>query len=89
MTGKVYYSLYERLLHGKVLREAFRRVKASGGSGGIDHQNIDDFKMDMDSNIRMLVEELRDKSYKPLPVKRVEIPKGNGKVRLLGIPRSS
>lgn len=86
MTGKVYYSLYDRLLHGKVLREAFKRVKESGGSGGIDHQDIDSFSTDIEANIRKLVEELRDKSYKPLPVRRVEIPKGNGKMRLLGIP---
>lgn len=86
MTGKVYYSLYDRLLHGKVLREAFKRVKESGGSGGIDHQDIDSFSTDIEGNIQKLVEELRDKSYKPLPVRRVEIPKGNGKMRLLGIP---
>lgn len=86
MTGRVYYSLYDRLLHEGVLFEAFKRVKASGGAGGIDHQDIDDFESGLGCNIHKLVEELRDKSYKPLPVKRVEIPKGNGKVRLLGIP---
>lgn len=86
MTGRVYYSLYDRLLHERALRGAFKRVKASGGTGGIDHQDIDDFETDIEGNIRMLMKELRDKSYVPLPVKRVEIPKGNGKVRLLGIP---
>lgn len=86
MTGRVYYSLYDRLLYEKTLHEAFRRVKASGGTGGIDHQDIEDFGSSADSNIRLLVKELRDKTYSPLPVKRVEIPKGNGKVRLLGIP---
>jgi len=86
MTGKVYYSLYDRLLHEKTLYEAFKRVKASGGTGGIDHQDIDGFESSIGDNITGLVKELRSKTYKPLPVKRVEIPKGNGKMRLLGIP---
>lgn len=86
MTGKVYYSLYDRLLHEKVLYEAFKRVKSSKGTGGIDHQNIEDFEANIKLNIQKLVTELRHKSYKPLPVRRVEIPKENGKVRLLGIP---
>ncbi|MBF9018590.1 MULTISPECIES: reverse transcriptase domain-containing protein, partial [unclassified Oceanispirochaeta] len=86
MTGRVYYSLYDRLLHVKTLYEAFRRVKASGGTGGIDHQDIEGFESSIGDNISHLVEELRSNTYKPLPVKRVEIPKGNGKMRLLGIP---
>lgn len=86
MTGRVYYSLYDRLLHEKNLREAFKRVKASKGAGGIDHQNIGDFESEVETNIQTLVKELREKTYKPSPVKRVEIPKGDGKVRLLGIP---
>lgn len=86
MTGKIYYSLYDRLLHGKTLHEAFKRVRASGGTGGIDHQDIESFESSIGDNISHLVEELRSKTYKPLPVKRVEIPKGDGKMRLLGIP---
>jgi RNA-directed DNA polymerase len=86
MTGRVYYSLYDRLLHEKLLFEAFKRVKASRGKGGIDHQDIGDFEAELSQNIQMLVKELKDKTYRPSPVKRVEIPKGNGKVRKLGIP---
>jgi len=86
MTGRVYYSLYDRLLHERTLYEAFKRVKASKGAGGIDDQNIGDFEAKVETNIQTLVKELRDKRYNPLPVKRVEIPKGNGKVRKLGIP---
>jgi RNA-directed DNA polymerase len=86
MTGKVYYSLYDRLLHGTVLYEAFKKVKRSKGTGGIDHQDIVSFETNIKDNILKLVTELKDKSYTPSPVKRVEIPKENGKVRLLGIP---
>jgi len=87
MTGKVYYSLYDRLLHGGVLIEAFKKVKRSKGAGGIDRQSIESFESNIKDNILKLVTELKDKSYKPSPVKRVEIPKENGAgVRLLGIP---
>jgi len=86
MTKRVYYSLYDRLLHEKPLFEAFRKVKVSNGKGGIDRQEIGDFELDLSGNIQTLVNELRDKTYVPMPVKRVEISKGNGKVRKLGIP---
>ncbi len=51
MTGRVFYSLYDRLLHEKPLFEAFKRVKASKGKGGIDHQEIGDFEADLSENI--------------------------------------
>lgn len=86
MTGRVFYSLYDRLLHVGTLAEAFKRVKAAGGTGGIDRQNIAGFESELGCNLQKLVEELRGKRYRPLPVKRVEIPKENGKVRKLGIP---
>jgi group II intron reverse transcriptase/maturase len=86
MTGRIYYSLYDRLLHEKALLEAFKKVKVSKGKGGIDHQEIGDFEEDLSGNIQMLVRELKDKTYCPSPVKRVEISKGNGKFRKLGIP---
>lgn len=86
MTGRIYYSLYDRLLHERALFEAFKRVKSAGGAGGIDRQNIADFESDLDRNVQILVKELKEKSYLPSPVKRVEIPKGNGKTRRLGIP---
>jgi len=86
MTRKVYYSLYDRQLHGGVLIEAFKKVKHSKGAGGIDRQSIESFESNIKDNILNLVTELKDKSYSPSPVKRVEIPKENGKVRLLGIP---
>lgn len=86
MRVKVYYSLYDRMLQEKALLKAFKRVKQSKGAGGIDNQNIEEFELELERNIQKLVEELGNKTYKPSPVKRVEIPKGNGKVRLLGIP---
>jgi group II intron reverse transcriptase/maturase len=83
---KVYYSLYDRLLSQESLYRAYRKVKANGGKPGMDGISIQDFAQDLPGQIVMLVSELRDKSYQPLPVKRVEIPKPDGGVRKLGIP---
>jgi group II intron reverse transcriptase/maturase len=61
-------------------------VKANGGKPGVDGQTVEAFAQDMAEEIVMLVSELRDKSYQAQPVRRVEIPKVTGGVRLLGIP---
>lgn len=86
MTGRVYYSLYDRLLHEEALLKAFKQVKSSKGRGGVDHQDLGDFNANLSCNIRTLVKELKEKTYHPDPVLRVKIPKGKNKVRLLGIP---
>lgn len=83
---KIWYSLYDRMLRRKHLIEAFRKVKSAKGAGGIDGQSINDFAASLATNIDRLLAELRDKSYQPLAVRRVEIPKANGGKRLLGIP---
>ncbi|MCF7915821.1 MAG: group II intron reverse transcriptase/maturase [Spirochaetaceae bacterium] len=83
---RVYYTLYGRLLEPKALVEAFRKVKRSKGAPGIDGQSVDQFEADLGTHLRQLREELQEKSYRPLPVRRVEIPKPDGGVRKLGIP---
>ena len=82
----MYYSLYDRLLSTESMHRAYRKVKANGGKAGVDGQSIQDFAQDLSGQIAMLVSELRDKRYQPLPVKRVEILKENGGIRKLGIP---
>lgn len=82
---KVWYSLYGRMLNRSNLVQAFLKVKSSKGSGGIDGQTIKDFSESLSRNIDQLLTELREKSYQPQPVRRVEIPKPGG-IRLLGIP---
>lgn len=82
----IYHSLYDRMLHEKGLLQAFRKVKSNKGKPGIDGQTIEDFAEHLPEEIAQLASELRGKSYRPQPVKRVEIPKGGGGKRLLGIP---
>jgi group II intron reverse transcriptase/maturase len=83
---KEYYSLYDRMLCKKRLYKAFLKVKSAKGSAGVDGQSIEDFAEELQRNLDMLVGELKEKSYKPKPVKRVEIPKFGGGKRKLGIP---
>lgn len=82
----IWYSLYDRMLDRERLHEAFKQVKSAKGSAGIDGQSIYDFALREETEVDQLLTELRNKSYKPLPVLRVEIPKPAGGMRKLGIP---
>ena len=84
--NKIYYTLYGRLLSRNALVMAFKKVKSANGSPGIDRQSIKDFKDSLVDNVEQLFCELKDKSYRPQPVKRVEIDKDDGGKRMLGIP---
>ena len=68
------------------VEEAYKRVKANKGSAGIDHQSLQDFESDKQNNLYKLWNRLSSGSYMPPPVLRVEIPKGDGGIRKLGIP---
>lgn len=83
---RVWYSLYDRLLHTDVLEKAFKKVKSSNGAPGIDGQSCKGFALNRSENIAELLGELRTKAYRPSPVKRVEIEKPDGGIRLIGIP---
>lgn len=83
---KVWYSLYGRLLDERALKAAFARVKKAKGAPGIDGQTIADFAAAEEPEIARLLQELKGKSYQPLPVRQVMIPKPNGGERALGIP---
>jgi RNA-directed DNA polymerase len=84
-----FYALYDRIHRPDVLRDAWHRVAANDGKPGVDGVCIRDLKKDEEALERLLSElhsELKSKTYRPLPVKRVYIPKPNGKQRPLGIP---
>jgi RNA-directed DNA polymerase len=66
--------------------EAYKRVKANRGAGGIDGVDITEFEKDLKNNLYKLWNRMSSGSYFPTAVKGVEIPKKNGKKRLLGIP---
>ncbi|MGS0683045.1 reverse transcriptase domain-containing protein [Shewanella sp. 125m-7] len=83
---KVYYSLYSRMSDIRSLYSGFKKVWKSKGAAGIDRQSLSDYASNLENNLRQLQHELQTKQYQPLAVKRVEIPKEGGGIRLLGIP---
>jgi group II intron reverse transcriptase/maturase len=78
--------LLEKILHRDNMNEAFKRVTKNKGSHGIDGLTTDELLSYLKENGANLRQSLLDGIYVPLPVRRVEIPKDNGKKRQLGIP---
>jgi len=66
--------------------EAFKRVKANGGSAGVDEESIEMFESKLSGNLYKLWNRLCSGSYFPPPVKGVPIPKKSGGTRMLGVP---
>ena len=80
------FSVYGQILNEKILKEAWKKVRSNKGAGGVDKVTVEKFGDNLDENIKQLLTELKEKTYKPSPVRRVYIPKKNGKMRPLGIP---
>ena len=79
-------SLLEKILHRDNMNEAFKKVVKNKGSHGIDGLTTDELLSYLKENGANIRQTLFDGTYAPLPVRRVEIPKDNGKKRQLGIP---
>jgi RNA-directed DNA polymerase len=78
--------LLEQILTRGNLNRAYKQVKRNEGAGGIDGMQVDELLPFLKENREELVQSLRGGKYRPKPVRRVEIPKSNGKTRKLGIP---
>ena len=78
----------DKVYSRKNLKLAWERVRANRGASGIDQVTIEDFEANLDENLERLHQDLRDQTYQPQAVLRVEIPKKGapGKTRPLGIP---
>lgn len=82
-----FHALYDKVYREDTLLEAWKRVKANGGTGGIDRICINDItEYGVDKFLKEIQKELKQGKYHPKPVRRTFIPKGNGEQRPLGIP---
>lgn len=85
-----FYTLYDKVYRDDILWEAWRRVKANKGAGGVDDVEIEDltdYPERLEQLMTELKEDLKTKRYRPRPVRRVYIPKPHGTgQRPLGIP---
>jgi RNA-directed DNA polymerase len=70
----------------ELMHKAFKAVKKNRGAAGIDKVSIEMYKTNLHENLLSLMKELKQGNYQPIPLKRVYIPKGDGKLRPLGIP---
>ena len=78
--------MLEDIINPLNLNAAYRKVRQNRGSGGVDRMTVDELLPYLKTHGGEIVRELLDGRYMPCPVRRVEIPKDNGKMRQLGIP---
>lgn len=82
-----FYALYDKVYRQDVVRFAYARSKANGGAAGVDGQTFEDIEAyGVERWLDELTQELKSRTYRPRPVRRVYIAKPDGKQRPLGVP---
>jgi RNA-directed DNA polymerase len=84
--GGRWYSLIDKVCAPATLEAAWERVWDNAGAAGVDRQSVERFRTNEDLYLAELAAALRDGSYRAQPVRRVDIPKGDGRTRPLGTP---
>jgi RNA-directed DNA polymerase len=85
-SGRRWYLLYDKLYALENLRVAWEQVKENGGAAGVSGQTIAQYGDGLEQRLNDLARKLKDQTYEARPIRRAYIPKGNGKLRPLGIP---
>jgi group II intron reverse transcriptase/maturase len=82
-----FHALYDKVYRRDVLAFAYECCKANGGAAGVDGQSFEDIEeYGVERWLDELAEELKSRTYRPRPVRRVYIPKPDGKQRPVGVP---
>jgi RNA-directed DNA polymerase len=84
--GGKWFSLMDKVYRKQTLGAAWQKVRANAGAAGVDGQSVERFEARAEVYLEELERALRMGEYRPEPIRRVEIPKGDGKMRPLGIP---
>src|SRR5665213_4517646 len=84
--GGKWFSLVDKAIRPTSLEAAWRKVARNKGAAGVDGQSIERFTAHAERYLSELHDQLKTGRYRPSPIKRVAIPKGDGGTRPLGIP---
>ena len=84
--GGKWFSLIDKVMKTETLYQAWMKVRANRGAGGVDNITINKFEANCFKYLTEIQEDLQKERYRPKAVKRVNIPKGDGTTRPLGIP---
>ncbi len=84
--GGKWFSLIDKVYRPATLRSAWQQVLVNRGAAGVDRLSVERFAGHLDRYLSELGQELEAGRYRPLPVRRVEVEKADGKLRPLGIP---
>ena len=84
--GGKWFSLIDKVYRKQTLKAAWHKVKDNAGAAGVDRQSVEQFEARAEVYLEELERALRTGAYQPQPIRRVEISKGGGKMRPLGIP---
>jgi RNA-directed DNA polymerase len=78
--------MIEKVLQPKNLYRAYRKVVGNKGAPGVDDMKVEDLRSYLDGHRTHTITSILNRTYVPQAIRGVEIPKGNGKTRLLGVP---
>lgn len=84
--GGKWFSLIDKVYRSNILETAWQKVRVNKGAAGVDKITINKFEVNQVKYLKEIEHELKTETYQPIAVKRVYIPKGQGKMRPLGIP---